>query len=417
MKLLITKNDYVFSIINKGVSAVTGFIIAALVNRYLGPSLKGEYAYLMNIINVAAIIGNFGIYHSYPKSYKDGLSEVKNKYVSLILAQFIIYTIIALTLGIISKSLLYTIAFLIVPSQVAANQLSMVVMVEKIRYRQYVQIYTLFLKTVITLIVALTCPTSLIVVLGIILFINILQCLLYVWKIKTKLGISYLTIDFIRYTIRFGIYAAIADLLLIFNYKADVLMLKYYVDYYQIGLYSVGAGIAECIWLIPDAFKEVLFSRTSRGTPIAEINLAIKINMLVSVVLIVIMYIFGEQVLLIYSGEEYLEAIDVTRIILLGVPAMSLFKVTNPLYLANGRQRLYCWILVVSVFANIIMNLISIPFFGINGAAMASVVSFSVCGIAFYGFYVKEYKIKWYEPLVFKPRDFQQIVQILSKNK
>ena len=416
MKRLLTKNDYVFSIINKGVSAITGFIVAALINRYLGPSLKGEYAYLMNVVNIAAIIGNFGIYQSYPKSYKDRILEVKNKYVSLVLSQFVVYTVLAAILGIISGSWLYTIAFLIVPSQVTANQLSMIVMVEQIRFRQYVQILTLIFKTIITLVVELTCPTSLVIVLIIILFINILQSLLYLWKLHARCSIKLLTRDFIRYTIKFGIYAAVADLLLIFNYKADVLMLKYYVDYYQIGLYSVGAGIAECIWLIPDAFKEVLFSRTSRGNPISEINFTIKINMFVSIVLIIIMFIFGKEVLLIYSGREYLGALSVTRIILLGVPALSLFKVTNPLYLANGKQKLYCYILLVSVIANIIMNLIAIPLFGINGAALASVVAFSVCGIAFYGFYVKEYGIKWYEPLILKPKDLKIVIDNFKRS-
>ena len=410
MKRLLSRNDYVFSIINKGVSAITGFIVAALINRYLGPSLKGDYAYLMNVVNIAAIIGNLGIYQSYPKSYKDRILEVKNKYVSLVLSQFVVYTVLAAILGIISGSWLYTIAFLIVPSQVTANQLSMIVMVEQIRFRQYVQILTLIFKTIITLVVTLTCPASLVIILIIIQFINILQSLLYLWKLRARCSIKLLTRDFISYTIKFGIYAAVADLLLIFNYKADVLMLKYYVDYYQIGLYSVGAGIAECIWLIPDAFKEVLFSRTSRGNPISEINLTIKINMFVSIVLIIIMFIFGKEVLLIYSGREYLGALSVTRIILLGVPAMSLFKVTNPLYLANGKQKLYCYILLVSVIANIIMNLIAIPLFGINGAALASVVAFSVCGIAFYRFYVKEYGIKWYEPLILKPKDLKMVI-------
>ena len=178
MKRLLSRNDYVFSIINKGVSAITGFIVAALINRYLGPSLKGEYAYLMNVVNIAAIIGNLGIYQSYPKSYKDRILEVKNKYVSLVLSQFVVYTVLAAILGIISGSWLYTIAFLIVPSQVTANQLSMIVMVEQIRFRQYVQILTLIFKTIITLVVTLTCPASLVIVLIIIQFINILQRLL-----------------------------------------------------------------------------------------------------------------------------------------------------------------------------------------------------------------------------------------------
>lgn len=415
---IIPKNDYVFSILNKMITALTGFVIAAFINRYLGPSLKGEYAYIMNVVNILAIAGNLGIYQSYPKSYKDNLDHCKDKYVTLVLLIFCIYSTVAIILGIISKEWVMFVSCLLVPTQITANQLSMVEMVEEIRYRQIIQIGTLLLKTVVIIAVAIiNVPYSLLVVLTIILCVNILQCVFYLLRLRSVFSLHFLNQKFIKYAISFGAYAVIADLLLIFNYRADVLMLKYFVDYYQIGLYSVGVGIAECLWLIPDAFKEVLFSRTSRGNPIAEINLTIKINVFISIVLIAFLYIFGKQVILIYSGSAYLEALSVMKLLLIGVPAMSLFKVTNPLYLANGKQKLYCYILIVSVLINIVSNYLTIPRFGITGAAVSSVVSFSACGVLFYYFYIKEYAIKWYEPLLLRKRDIESLMKSIRSGE
>lgn len=415
MQFSLFRNDYLFSIVNKTIALITGFVTTALLNRYLGPALKGEYTYIMNVINVVAIVGNLGVYQSYPKSYKDKMPDACGRYVTLIYAQCLMYTLIATVAGIIEGSLLYTVVFLLVPSQVMANQLSMVIMVEQIRYRQIVQITTLILKTLLMLVIALAAPTHLVLVFLLLLFINVLQCVLYIGRLRTRCSIRLLTKAFISYAIKLGVYAAISEVLLILNYRASVFMLKFYVDYYQIGLYSVGAGIAECIWAIPDAFKEVLFSRTSRGNPIREINYTIKLNMYISLVLILFMLLFGKEVVLIYSGAEYLEAVPVTQIILLGVPAMALFKITNPLYLANGKQKQYCFILAVSVFTSIVMNLLLIPLMGNCGAALASVMAYSVCGVTFYVQYIREYKVKWYEPLLPRKGDLMEFINLFAR--
>ena len=55
MRVSLFKNDYLFSVINKAISGITGFMTETLMNRYLGPFLKGEYTYIMNVVNVVAL--------------------------------------------------------------------------------------------------------------------------------------------------------------------------------------------------------------------------------------------------------------------------------------------------------------------------------------------------------------------------
>ena len=243
---------------------------------------------------------------------------------------------------------------------------------------------------------------------------NYYICFAYIIRLKASINLKTIDKQFVLYLFSFGLFSTAAEVLLIINYKADIFMLKYYVDYYQIGLYSVGAGIAECIWLLPDAFKEVLFSRTSRSNAINEVNFAIRVNLFVSVILIIGIFILGKSVIIIYGGEKYIEALTVTRIILLGVPSMALFKITNPLYLANGKQKLYCAILTVSAVTNIIMNLILIPILGINGAAIASVSAFTICGMAFVFYYAKNYKVKISDLIFLKKRDILILKEMIG---
>ena len=417
MKIKVLKNDYAFSLFNKFVMLLTSFITAALINRYLGPSLKGEYAYIVNITNFLSVIANFGIYQSYPKKYKDKIKNVKEIYCTIIIIQFVFYLIIASVIGFLSWNVLIFVSALIVPTQVLANQLSMITMVENIKYRQIVQIYTLILKTLIMFLIMIFLPKKIIIVLVLLLIINVLQIISYLYKLKCKFDYSFMSKSELISIAKFGIYAGISELLLIINYKTDILMLKLFVDYYQIGLYSVAVSIAECIWLFPDAFKEVLFSRTARGNPIKEINLCIKLNVFVSLIIIIVFYLFDKFIIGIYAGTDYLDATIIMKIILLGIPFMALFKITNPLYLSNGKEKQYCINLLISAATNIMLNLALIPIFGDNGAAMASTISFSVCGLLFYTKYVRDYDILWYEPLVLRKKDVLTIINNIKKVK
>ena len=417
MKLIILKNDYVFSIINKILSLFTGFITTALINRYLGPSLKGEYTYIMNIVNLLAIVLNLGVYQSYPKSFRDNVPNIKSRYLTVVYLQCFVYILVSLILGIVSKNLILFLSALMVPSQVLANQLSMIMIVEEVRYRQLIQILSQIVRLFMVAFATFVFKEQVVIVLMIYLLINVYVCFSYIYKLKAKFNVCYIDKKFISYLITFGMFSMASEILLLINYKADILMLKYYVDYYQIGLYSVGAGIAECVWLLPDAFKEVLFSRTSRSNSINEVNFAIRLNMLFSIIVIVGMFMFGRFVITIYSGKEYLDAITVTRIILLGVPSMALFKITNPLYLANGKQRLYCLILAVSAVINIILNLLLIPILEINGAAIASISAFTICGGLFTFFYVKDYQVKVRDLLILNRKDLKKIKEIIKKKR
>ena len=63
----------------------------------------------------------------------------------------------------------------------------------------------------------------------------------------------------------FGFISMVTTLMLTLNYRVDTLMMgyMYHIPDAEIGFYSLGVSLSEYGWLIPDAFREVLFSRTA----------------------------------------------------------------------------------------------------------------------------------------------------------
>jgi len=72
--------------------------------------------------------------------------------------------------------------------------------------------------------------------------------------------------------IKFGIFPMLSTLLITSNYRVDVIIMKQFLDYREIGYYIVGVELANKVWLISNAFKEVVFSKTAKKDSIFNVK-------------------------------------------------------------------------------------------------------------------------------------------------
>jgi len=84
-----------------------------------------------------------------------------------------------------------------------------------------------------------------------------------------------------------------------------------------------------------------------------------------------------------------------------GIIPMSYFKIIGTLLLAQGKKGVYLGMLTGSVVVNIVCNLVTIPLWGKMGAALSSVVSYTVAGGLFLVYYLRTYQIAAREVFVF----------------
>ncbi len=201
--------------------------------------------------------------------------------------------------------------------------------------------------------------------------------------LKAEFNIKNINFNFMRQAIKFGAFPMLTTFLITVNYQVDVILLKWFVPFTELGYYTVGVGLASQAWIIPDAFKDVLFSKTAQNDAIEDIHFSLRLNFIVNTALFLIVLFHGKYLLTFLYGQQYLPAYTVTVIIFFGSIWMAVFKILIPIYNAKGQQKLSFWILIVSATVNIALNIILIPRLGIAGAAYASVVSYSICGVLF----------------------------------
>lgn len=407
------KNDYIFTFINKFSNIIFGIITSIFITRYSGAVLKGEYAIITNTLSIYALFANLGIYQAYPKYKRCNCDNILNKFVNLFYMQFILLLIIGFICSLFKFE---SLVFMLLPLVVLSNQLNFVVMVEDVFYKNKINILSNIVKLLYAIFIYFFCERNILLLVGSLVIVDIFLDIIYIFRLKVKLDITCLKLDFVYEIVKYSFIPMLSSLLMTLNYKFDILMLDIFgINTFNIGQYSLAVTLAGYGWLVPDIFKEVLFSKTVINDSSKEVTLCLKISNLACIIMIFGVLILGYPIIIIMYGKEFSISYLVTLILFIGIPAMSWFKIISTLYLAQGRRMFYFYVLLLSTIFNVGLNILLIPNSGIYGAALASVFSYTLCGSFFLFNYSRNYRLKIVDLFKFDKKFFQQTKALFSR--
>lgn len=420
----IINNVYVFSLISKVFGVVSGFAYSILLSRYLGASLRGEVSIIQNYVSLVAVILCLGIYQAYPYYKKRAKQSDKRalylEFINLSFALFAIYFIISLAL-LSSTHLSWTIkmAVFLVSFEFLIKQLNFFVLINEPKLRNIASMaLNIFDVIFVTVLLLFTEADYLYATIFL-----IAKELFYLYLAISNLHISYKEIkpnipkETVEY-VKFGILPMITTLMLTINYKLDVIMLQaFHISMEDIGVYSLGVLLAEKIWLVPDALKDILLSRLAMGKKEKEVAQVARISALVTFVCIIGIVLCGKSLIAFAYGKEYVNAYPITVIILFGVLAMVYYKMVYSYNVINKKQTLNFVLLAVSACCNIIMNAILIPIMGDTGAGIASLISYVLCGTMFVITFCKDTGIKIDKMVLVQREDIEMLLELIQKRK
>lgn len=376
-------NKYVLTLGVKVGSLCMGILSGALLARFLGPAIKGQFASLESVAQVLSVIMNFGIYHLYPKMIKDGIKNARQKFIDIFSIQFLIYTLLILILFVITRDVVILYYGIIAIIGCLVAQLTMMCMVEFPVYRSLSLLGVSFFNMVATIVIyVLDVGHGLSVPVILYLVKDGLFCLLVLLKLKVVPHPFQVDVSFVVQLVKTGFVPMVTALLLKLNYKVDVFMLNLYqVADSQIGIYSIGISLASQLWIIPEAFKEVLYSKSTEKNSEKAFALSVKVSFYALIAIACIIALIGQPLIGILYGEAYYSAYGALIILVIGVPFMGIFNIVNPYYLSLGQYDIHLKNLLLGIVSNIICNSLLISSLGNIGAAIATSVSQIVCGI------------------------------------
>jgi O-antigen/teichoic acid export membrane protein len=224
--------------------------------------------------------------------------------------------------------------------------------------------------------------------------------------------------DIIKSLLRLGILFSVSFFILQLNYRIDILLIDKLRDSTEVGIYSIGASVAEQLWQLPLAIGIVIFSRTAnekdRHAMTAATGILLRMSFIFSLVLAVAMYFLVPVLVPLIFGNEYIPSIRIIQLILPGIIMVVIFRILSGHLSGLGRPEVTLYIFLPALVLNILLNLLWIPDYGGRGAAMATNVSYTFGSVGYLIVYARILKVPVREVIMFRKSDFTQIRQLLK---
>lgn len=409
-------NDYLLNLVNKGLSILGGLLTSALLARYLGVELRGEYAFWTQTATVAALFLGLGMNQAFPFFFRQepGASTFE-RFSRIFMAQFLVYSIVALVLVTsLDPGLAVTAIVALSIAATLHQQFQSSLAAYRIKLKIHVSIATTLMRVVALVGIFLVAPISILwpVALQIGVWLAVpLICLivLRVWpfgRIKSR--------D-LRPVLSYSWLPMLSGVLVVLNYNIDTFMLKGLGSAQDLGQYAVAASIVIYFWVIPDAIKEVLISRVVRSDDPRTIIPPLHAALVAALVTVLGFIALGPWVVPLMFGQEFAPAYGLAAILALGVFSMTAYKILGVVMLAEGRRVFYFSSLALSVLLNCGLNLYAIPVYGATGAAWTSVASYTLTGALFLVYFSRLKNIRLLELLTPRPRDLARMMAGLRR--
>src|SRR5665647_1907065 len=165
--------------------------------------------------------------------------------------------------------------------------------------------------------------------------------------------------------------------------RQDMLLLGWLAGAGAVGLYSVGVSAAELVWFVPSALGPIIFAkaaRTSVDSAADYVARSSRVSVLSMVVVSAVGVVLLPPVIGLVYGQAFATAAFAFYALLPGILCDGVGRVLTSFL--HSRDIILWRASLVSVVANIALNLVLIPLWGIVGAGIASSICYGGLTIA-----------------------------------
>lgn len=166
--------------------------------------------------------------------------------------------------------------------------------------------------------------------------------------------------------------------------RIDQVMLRHYLDATAVGIYDVAVRLSDIWYIIPNVVIGALFpaiiNAQTTSPKLFRQRIWLCVGLLISLNLIIILptNILSPFIIDIVYGDKFIGSDSVLTIYIWSLIGFSLGQLMNTYLIAENYVYIYFLTSVVTVIINIILNVLLIPDFGVNGAALATLISYSL---------------------------------------
>lgn len=374
----------------KVVQALLGVIISMLTARYLGPSSFGVINYAAAIVAFVAPITKLGLSHVLVQEIVYA-PESEGKIIGSSLTMSFISSLLCIV-GVISFSMITNANE---PETVIVCSLYSALLVahalELVQYwfqAKLISKYTSIVSVVVYLLISLYKIVLLIANKSVYWFavanaidhLLIGFILLAIYRVKSNQKLSF-SLEWAKKLFNKSKFFIVSSMMVTIFAQTDKIMIKFMIDDAATGIYSAAsacAGMASFVFAaIIDSMRPTILEHKKNESQLYETNLCRLYSIIIYMALAqsLAMTLFAKPIIWILYGTQYFASISVLSIIVWQATFSYIGSVRNIWILAEEKHS-YLWIINLSgAITNVLLNLLLIPKWGVEGAAVASVVT------------------------------------------
>jgi O-antigen/teichoic acid export membrane protein len=198
-----------------------------------------------------------------------------------------------------------------------------------------------------------------------------------------------------REMLSFGIKAHFGRVMLVGNYRLDQWILGVIAGSRELGLYSVAVAWAEALFFLPTAINTVQrpdLVRDSAAEAERRAALLFRATVVLTFVTAVAMIVLAPFLCVSVFGEEFRGSVTMLRVLALGALGISALKLLGNALTAQRRPLLETAGIAIAFVATVALDLLLIPAHGGVGAAVASTAAYTAGGVVMAAIFLRSLK-------------------------
>jgi O-antigen/teichoic acid export membrane protein len=378
---------------------------AMLMLRILGPEGAGKYGFAIVVYAFLEIVTNFGLNTLLTRDVSKDRSQA-NRYLTntAILRLLILLAITPLllifllawrTFFSLSDDTTLTILLLslsLIPGSVSAAVTSVFLAHEKMEYPAAITTVSTIIRVSLGVVVLLM-GFGIIGLAGVAVATSIITSFILLFLLVRLIIRPHLEFNprFSREMIGTSYPLMINHLLATLFWRVDVTLLQPMKGDTVVGWYTTAYRFLDALNIIPSTFTAAIFpimsryAEEARDTLIRAYTISLKVLIIVSLPVALLTTVFAEEIVLIVGGQAYLpHAAIALRILIWSIPFGFTNSVTQYVLIAIDKQRFLTRAFIVGASFNLVANLLLIPAYGYQAAAVTTIASEMVLLLPFY---------------------------------
>ena len=405
---LYIKNALVL-MIDSVIKILAGFILTVLIARFFGPGKFGDINYVLAVVEVLQIFVLFG----FDEIVLRDLGQ-KNISDDVILGSSIILRLLFAVITYIAGAILFIFflgkAFLLLYLILGLQLFFYILYILKPWYQihslnKYIAISSQICFWVMTvakvLVIAFNMENLKIYAFALAFSVFCEVLCLYVFYLKNGHGITTWKVDFSyqKKLLSDSLPVVFQNFAIVIYMKIDQLMIGKMLNSEELGIYSIAVTISQVIYFLPgtliNAFYPKIAEKARNKLPYEDDVSTLGAILIIPFILFAVCCTFIIPYFIpLFFGDAYAAAGDVIKLHSWAGIFVAVGCANSYWLVLNNLQRYSLYATIIGAIFNFVLNFIFIPRFGINGAAVTTVLSQMMAAFGAYFFFKDKRSLK-----------------------